>query len=455
MLKCINPATGQVIERVQCDDRRTVHEKFQKLQEGHDKWRQRPRQERVRLIERFGKLLEKRQEEQARGLTREVGKPIRQARREVEQARRQVGALVAHERERMDRDASSGRPSQRKRVECTPLGVVAHISTWDFPVLAGIQMMLPALLAGNSVMYKPSAHATLVGRLLVGTMREAGLPKGAVDMVVGAGAVGDYLLDEAISGLVFSGSYATGRNVCEKIASRMIPRHMELKSKDGIYVCDDVEEEWVAGKIAGQAMYNAGQSRGTVERIYVHRAAYHRIVQALCRCVSAHKLGSPDQEATSVGPLASKQQVNALEYQIGDALQKGAQILTGGRVDGGKGNFFQPTVLVDTDHRMLVMREDTLGPVLCVQSVADDDEALQRLEDTDYGVTAAVFSQSRSRACTLLGELDVDQVYWNGYHGACPPIATDGQYYSGPSSDTSRPAMHWFTRAKSWRLPPS
>lgn len=455
MLRCVNPATGQVIERIRCDDRRTVHNTFQKLQKGQRAWGRRDWAERVRLIEAFGNRLKTRREEQAKQLTRELGKPIRQARTEIDLAGQQIRALVDFQRQPDEastkwQPTSGGGPDEQM-----PVGVVAHLSTWDFPVLAAIQMVIPALLAGNSVMYKPSTRATLVGKSLVELMWAAGIPEESISLVIGGGAVGDYMLDEAVAGVAFAGSYATGKNVCEKVAARMIPRHLDLMSKDGIYVCDDVEVQWVANKVVEQALYNAGQSRASVERVYVHDAVSRRFTEALCRCVEEYKIGNPSRENTLVGPLACHTQLDALEYQIGDAVQKGARLLVGGRADGGKGNFFRPTVLVDVDHRMLVMREDILGPIICIQPVADDDEAVDRLRDTDYGVTAAVFSESRQRACKLLGRLDVEEVYWNGYHGVCPPIASTMQCRFSNAAANSRPVMPWFTQRKSWRLPAS
>lgn len=448
MLKCFDPATGDVIERLCCDDRRTVHRTFRKLEGGQRRWRTRRHGERAAKVGRVARLLRDDRARITELLVKEVGTPVGQARREVQAACRRLEQLS----EGLEQNSgASGR--KHPHVEREPYGVVAHLSTWSFPCLVGLEVMAPALIAGNAVLYKPSEHASLTGRALVELMWEAGIPEDVVDVVIGDGSVGDYVLDESVAAVFFTGAYTTGQMISEKLASRMIPQHMDLGGKDGAYVCEDVDIEAAAGVVAKQAFYNSGRGKRAFDRVYVHEKVYRPFTDALCRRVAEYQVGNPRREATSVGPVVDQRRVGSLEHQVGDAVRKGARILLGGRARRGKGFFFEPTVLVDVDHRMLVMREECCGPVLALQQVCDDHEAVHRLRDTDYGMTAGVFTADGDRARRVLGPLAAGSVYWNNC-GSNPDAATGGDY---PPMGLEVPVHSeggWrFTRPKCWMVP--
>lgn len=448
MLKCIDPATGQVIERICRDDRRTVHRTFRQLEEGQRRWGETSREQRAAILENVRNNLDEQRVGQVGWLVREVGTPIRQARREIETAVRRIDEII---------EAGTGRPAgaeppSRQFVEREPLGVLAHISTWSHPCLVGVEVMVAALLAGNAVLYKPSRHAALTGRALVELMWESGVPEDVVDLVVGDGSVGDYVLDESVAGVFFAGSYNTGQMISQKLATRMIPQHMELGGKDGAYVCEDVDVQRAARHVADVAFYNSGRGRRAFDRLYVHEQVYRRFTDGLCRRIESYRMGNPSKEETFVGPVVDHRWLGELEHQVGDAVRKGARVLLGGRVRGGKGHFFTPTVVADADHRMLVMREESPGPVLALKRVCGDDEALHRLGDCDVGLTAGVFSEDRRRARRLLSELQAGSVYWNDCRddpfeppatatrplGVNLPLGTEGTWR--------------FTRPKSWAM---
>lgn len=452
MLKCKNPATGDVIEELRCDDRRSVHATFEKLQTGQTGWARREQGERTQAVAEFGDLFDERRQSFVDLLAREVGTPIRQAQVEVDRALSQIESFVEFIDEADSDKVINLGQAGRETVEREPLGVVASISTWNFACLLGCRELVPALLAGNAVVYKPSEHAALLGEMLVETMWEAGIPRDVVDVAIGDGCVGDYILDEEVDAVFFTGRYGTGRMIAEKLATRMIPRQLSLGGKGGVYVCEDVDIEETAARVADGAFYNSGQSCRAAERLYVHEAIDRRFTNALCRRIDSYAVGDPARRSTYIGPVASRRHVNELEYQIGDAVQKGARLLLGGRAQGGRGNFFEPTVLVDADHRMLVMREETMGPVIAVQRVCDDDEAVHRLADSDYGLSAGVFSRNRERARRLLEQLDVGSVYWNGCHDAEPGLVGCGRGDSGMSMVDSQRGVDRFTRPKSWYL---
>ena len=450
MLKCMDPATGDVIERICCDDRRTVHRMYRKLQQGQRQWRDNDWHHRLEVLEQFGQLLGDERIRLVEGLTGEVGTPVEQARAEVDAARRRIDEFVDAGTEAMGVDVLHDEAPQtgREVVEREPLGVVAHISTWSAPLLVGVEALAPALLAGNAVLYKPSEEAALLGRQLVELLWDAGFPDDVVDVAIGGGAVGDYVLDESIAGVSFAGSYNTGQMVAQKLATRMIPQHLELGTKDGAYVCDDVDVEPAAHQIAEIALYNSGRGRRALDRVYVHESLHRRFVESLCRQVDSFRLGDPATEGNLIGPIIDDRRLRTLEYQMSDAIQKGATLLMGGRAHNGQGHFFEPTVITDVDHRMLVMREESPGPVVAIQRVCDDAEALHRLGDSDYRGGAAVLSASRERARRLLMQIDAESVYWSDCsRGETGRVRPRGLDVAGVTEELRR-----VTRPKNWRL---
>lgn len=449
-MKCINPATEEVIDRVSCDDRRTIHHKFQILKRGQKQWGEYGYEVRSRHVARFAEALEHRTSELVHLLVREVGTPVEQARRELQVARRRIQAFVNGGEQGLCEEITAGGGGNGWRVRRVPLGVVAHISTWHHPVLTAAEWIIPALLAGNTVMYKPSEHATLTGQALVEIMAEADLSDQFIAVAKGDGSVGDFVLDEPVCGVSFCGTASTGTMVSEKLARRMIPRHIDAGATESVYICEDVDVESAARRVADRAFRSGRRGCRGVDRVYVHETVERRFTEALCRHVDTFDVGDPARPSTAVGPVVCARRIGQLEYQIGDAVQKGARLLLGGRASGGRGYFFDPTVLVDVDHRMLVMREESPGPVICIQPVCDDGEAFYRLEDVDHGLRAGMICGDRERAKKVLRSLDADAVYWWSGKTTDETGNSDGPTTEVPTMNSSlRDAVRRFTRPQS------
>ncbi len=446
-MKCINPATEEVIDRVTCDDRRSVHNKFRRLKEGYKRWRGRSYEERFGALVRMMDELQKRESELAQILVREVGTPIVEAQREVSYVRQRVEQVFAAAQEAVGQEVVAMGGASGATVRRVPLGVVAHLSSWHRPLATGVEMMVPALLVGNTVLYKPSEHTPLTAMMLVDLLRRAGLGEEVVALVLGDGSMGDFVLDEPVDAVAYSGSASTGRMVAEKLARRMIPRHIEVGITQGVYVCEDVDVKGVADGVAERAFRGGGPGCRGVDRIYVHEAVARPFTDALCQRVSTFDVGDPARATTTVGPVVCARRIGQLEYQIGDAVQKGARLLLGGRARGGRGYFFAPTVLVDVDHRMLVMREKTPGPVICVQRVCDDAEAVHRLRDVDHGLRAGMICGDRTRAEQVLRSLDARGVYWwSGERGN----GEGERDLAGVMAGSPHDAVRRFTRPQPW-----
>ncbi|HEV7523479.1 MAG TPA: aldehyde dehydrogenase family protein, partial [Acidimicrobiia bacterium] len=285
-------------------------------------------------------------------------------------------------------------------------------------------------------------------------MHRSGVPVDIVQTIVGGGPVGATLVASEIDMVCFTGSYGTGRRVARSVADRLVRLQLELGGKDGAYVCDDVDLDSAALAVAEGAFYNGGQSCSAIERVYVNTAIFDRFVDAFGDVVSAYRTGDPTDEHTDIGPLARAEQLDVLETQVADAVGKGARLVCGGSRIERAGSWFEPTVLVDVDPTMSVMRDETFGPVIGVQRVRDDAEAQSCLDDTEFGLGASVFTRDRARAERILSKLDVGNAYWNRSDRSSVRLPWAGRRHSGMGVSMSESGVKAFVREKAWHLGP-
>lgn len=450
-MKIVNPATGEQLRSIDEDTKSSVAQKFERARRAQREWRNSDLTQRKTALRTFSKLIEAEQAELAKTLTLEVGKPISQSHNELNAFRKRIEFFVDHFERELEPEVVARTADLEEVIAHEPLGVVGNISAWNYPYFVGGNVILPALLTGNTVLYKPSELATLTGLEIVRLLLRAGVPEGCVSAVVGGPEVGKLLCEQPLNGLFFTGSVPTGRAVARAAAERLIPVGLELGGKDPAYAASDVDVVKAAAALADGAFYNTGQSCCAVERVYVHQSIYDGFVEAFVAEVQKLKLGDPLDSATTLGPLArGEAQLAHLEQQVGDALAKGARVLAGGKRAARPGFFFEPTVLVDVDHSMQVMRDETFGPVIGLMSVASDEAALELMNDTDYGLTAAVYTSDAARAQRLLAELDVGSAYWNCCDRVSPALPWSGRRNSGLGTTLSTYGIEAFTQPKAW-----
>ncbi len=453
-MKIFNPATGAELADVTADNAKTVAAKYTRARAAQPAWARRPLRHRLAVITKFRALVVDRIEELARTLTQEVGKPIRQSRNELNGLVARIDFFLA-ETGRTLRDKkvlvdTAGKLEER--IAFVPLGVIANVSAWNYPYFVGGNVFVPALLAGNAVLYKPSEYSTLSGLKIADMLHAAGVPEDVFIAVVGDGRTGAALLRQAVDGVFFTGSYATGAKVAASTGRRMIKTQLELGGKDPIYVCEDVDVAAAAAGIADGAFYNTGQSCCAVERVYVHEKIYDAFVAAFVAEVKGFKVGDPLDEKTYIGAITRKPQLAVLRKQVTDATRKGAKLLVGGQPLKGKGNWFAPTVLSEADHSMLLMREESFGPIIGLQAVADDEAAVDQMNDTEYGLTAGVFTKDAARARRILSQVHAGSVYWNCCDRVSPRLPWSGVKHSGIGLTLSTYGIETFTRPKAWHL---
>ena len=452
-MRVTNPATDEVLRDVDADDRAAVAEKYRRARAAQPAWARTPLAERLAAIERFRALVVGRTEALAQTLTAEVGKPIAQSRRGLAGLLPRLDFFVARTAEVLAEQIVLASPDIEERIRQEPLGVVANVSAWNYPWFVGANAFVPALLTGNAVLYKPSELATLTGIAIGELLHEAGVPKDVFAVVVGDGATGGFVVEQPVDGVFFTGSYATGVRIATATAPRLVRLQLELGGKDSVYVCDDVDPVRTAPAVADGAFYNTGQSCCAVERVYVHERIWAPFRDAFVAAVRDFRMGDPLDEQTYIGPLARRElQTAVLERQVADAVAKGARMLTGGKRADRGGHFFEPTVLVDVDHTMAVMREESFGPIIGLMPVADDAAAAALMNDTEYGLTASVYTPDRARAERLLAATNAGTAYWNCCDRVSPLLPWTGRGHSGIGCTLSVAGIQAFVRPKAWHL---
>jgi acyl-CoA reductase-like NAD-dependent aldehyde dehydrogenase len=451
-LKVHNPATGQVAATLPADDAKSVRAKYERARAAQPGWAKVRLKQRLAAMQRFRELVANEAELLARVLTTEVGKPISQSRSELKGVPPRLDFFLEQTAHALRTRKVHADDAMEERISREPLGVVANISAWNYPWFVGSNVFVPALLAGNTVLYKPSEFASLTGAEIARLLYTAGIPQDAFIPVIGGAKAGEALLEQPVDGVFFTGSVATGKRISESVAGRMIKLQLELGGKDPIYVCEDVDIAKAAASIADGAFYNTGQSCCSVERIYVQESAFDAFVDAFLGEVRKFRRGDPAEDATYIGPLTRGAQLKVLEAQVRDAVRKGAKVLVGGRRVKGKGHWFEPTVLVNVDHSMAVMREESFGPIIGIMAARDDADAVRLMNDTRYGLTAGIYTRDRHRAERVLVQVRSGSVYWNCCDRVSPRLPWSGVGDSGVGLTLSTYGIEAFTRPKAWHL---
>jgi acyl-CoA reductase-like NAD-dependent aldehyde dehydrogenase len=452
-MQIINPATEEIITEVKEDSKESCLQKFTFMQAAQPTWQAIALADRIKIIARFSELLDKKSEQLSLILTSEVGKPLQQSRNELKGARGRIAWLMENAPKYLSDEWMKNEDGLKERISYEPLGSICNISAWNYPYLVGVNVYIPALIAGNAVLYKPSEYATLTGLQVSNLMHEAGIPEAIFQTAVGGPAIGEALLDIPFDGYFFTGSYTTGKYIYERCATKMVPCQCELGGKDPLYVADDVADITAAAvSTADGAFYNNGQSCCAVERIYVHENIYEKYIDAFVKEVRSWKVGDPTEDGVYIGPLSRKPQVSILEKQVNEAVKKGAKILTGGKIIDRKGYFFEPTVLINANHGMSVMKEESFGPVIGIMKVKDDHEAVQYMQDSEYGLTASVYSSSRARAEKILSQLNTGSAYWNCCDRVSAALPWSGRKHSGFGSTLSHAGIRAFVKPKAYHL---
>ena len=427
-LASIDPATGEVIAEFEAAKPAGVRAAVERARRAQPKWGATPVKQRCRVLGQLAEILFRRRHEIAEIITREAGKPKMEAlMAEVmvsldtaEYYRRRAPRFLRDERVPHHNLAVK---SKRGYLRHEPWGVVGIISPWNFPFSIPMTQVIPALVAGNAVVVKPSEFTPWSAMLVAELFAEAGLPESLLEIVPGDGIIGAALVEAGPDKIVFTGSVRTGRQVLEAASKRMIPCVLELGGKDAMLVLADADLDIASSAAVWGGFTNCGQACLSVERLYVEKQVADRFI-ALCVAKAKRlRLGSGLDPDAEMGPMIRPRQIEIVEEQLRDAVKRGAKIACGGkrRPDLG-GYFFEPTVVVDVDHGMKVMQEETFAPVLAIQAVEDVEEAVERANDSSFGLAASVWTRNSRRGEEVARRLVAGAVMVNdvaSYYGIC------------------------------------
>ena len=451
-MKCKNPTTEEGFD-VQETSPQELKETFQYLKKYQPKWSEVPLKERLEYIRKFSEELKKREKHCAEILTKEMGKPLNESINEIRGANSRIKFFLKNSEETLKSLNLSKNESMGEEIEFEPLGVIGNISAWNYPYLIGVNVFIPGLICGNTVLYKPSEYTSLTGLEIKNIFNDIGLPQNTFSVVIGEKSIGQEVLNLPLDGLFFTGSYKTGLSIHNEVSKNLIPVGLELGGKDPLYVTNEVKDiSKVATSVLEGAFYNNGQSCCSVERIYVHEDAANTFLNEFKSAAKKLKVGDPLSPETTQGPLTRKDQVQFLKKQIDDALNKGAKILFEGEIPKGPGYFFKPTVLTDVNHSMDIMKEESFGPVIGIQVVKSDAEAIELMNDTAYGLTSSVYCSNEERGRSILKKINSGTGYLNCCDRVSPFLPWSGRKNSGLGSTLSYLGIQAFCQPKAYHV---
>jgi acyl-CoA reductase-like NAD-dependent aldehyde dehydrogenase len=399
-----NPATGETVATVADLDRDAVAAIAARGRAAQPAWEAYGFDGRARILLRAQKWLMDNSDQVIATIVSETGKTFEDASfAEISYAANAFGFWAKHAGEYLadERVKSSQLLVKGKKLilRYRPLGLIGVIGPWNYPLTNSFGDCIPALAAGNSVILKPSEVTPLTSLLMAEGLRECGLPDDVFQVATGRGETGAALIDE-VDMIMFTGSTRTGRKVAEAAGRRLIPASLELGGKDPMIVLSDADLERAANFATYYSMQNAGQTCISIERAYVEEPVYDEFVAKVSEKVRALRVGKPEGPGSvDVGAITFPPQLQTIEDHVTDAVDKGARVLAGGQQPptSGGGRFYEPTVLVDVDHTMKIMTEETFGPTLPIMRVADADEAVRLANDSPYGLGASVFTRDTDR----------------------------------------------------------
>jgi len=413
--------------------------------------------ERKLLVERAVAHMERHADALASDITRTMGKPIGQARGELRTMAARARVMLELADQGLGAIDAGGDDGIARRILKVPLGVVLDLPAWNYPLLTAINVIVPAVLAGNAVILKHSPRSPLCGPAFATAFREAGADPRIVQALDCSHELSERMVgDPRVDHVVFTGSVLGGKRISQAAAGRFLQIGYELGGNDPAYVAADADVARSIESLVDGAMYNAGQSCCAVERVYVHERHYRAFLEGAKQLAQGYVLGDPMVEATTLGPIAQPQHVEELEGMVRDALRAGAKLLCGGRSTQveGRGRFFEPTVLSDVPPDAHVMSDEQFGPILAVAEVGSDEEALECMNASRYGLTASVWTGDRERAERFGRALRFGTVFMNRCDFVDPRLPWSGVGLSGRGHSLSALGFDQLTRTRSLHFKP-
>ncbi|ABR60962.1 aldehyde dehydrogenase family protein [Sinorhizobium medicae] len=454
MIRCISPVNGEVYAERPAMTLEMARQAVAHARQAQKGWARRPLEERVKLVLAGVARLNEMVDEVVPELAWQMGRPVRyggefkgfneRSNYVASIAADALTSIVVEESDRFER-----------RIEREPHGVVFVIAPWNYPYMTAINTIAPALMAGNAVILKHASQTILVGERMVRAFIEAGVPADVFqNLFLDHDTTAALIAAKSFDFINFTGSVEGGRSIERAAAGTFTGLGLELGGKDPGYVMEDADLDAAVDTLMDGATYNSGQCCCGIERIYVHESLYDAFVEKSVAWVSNYKLGDPLDPETTLGPMANKRFAANVRHQIADAVSKGAKALIDPKLfpedDGGA--YLAPQILVDVDHSMEFMREETFGPAVGIMRVKSDAQAIELMNDSRYGLTASLWTKDAERAGRIGRELETGTVFMNRADYLDPALCWTGVKETGRGGSLSVLGFHNLTRPKSYHL---
>ncbi len=454
-LKTISPIDGSVyVERAfaNTDDIQTTLENASKAQKA---WKKTPLAERKAICTKAIDAFVAKKDEIANEITWQMGRPIGSAAGEVNGTEERARKMIDLADQGLATIKIADKPGFDRWIQREPVGVVFVIAPWNYPYLTAINAVLPAILAGNSVILKHSAQTPLCAERLVEAFKAGGLPEGVFEYLHLTHADTETVIkDERINYVAFTGSVPGGEMVEKAVAGRFIGIGLELGGKDPAYVRADADLVNAVDTTMDGAFYNSGQSCCGVERVYVHESVYDEYVKQAVEWVNKLKLGRSDNPETTLGPLVRSSAADFVRSQTEEAIKQGAvaQIKADDPLDKTGSTYLSPQILTEVNHNMRVMTEESFGPVVGIQKVSSDEQAIELMNDSEFGLTASIFTTDIDKGVELGQQLETGTFFINRCDYLDPDLAWTGVKNSGHGCTLSVMGYESLTRPKSFHI---
>ncbi|KAI9372764.1 Aldehyde/histidinol dehydrogenase [Aspergillus egyptiacus] len=457
-IRTISPSSGKVIFEHPGASVEEVRRIAQASEDAFRTYKELSLDQRKAIVVKALDIISANKETLAQELSLQMGRPISYTGGEVDTMRMRAEHLLEAAEESLKSVPGKAQNGFRRYVEKKPVGPVLLATAWNYPYLITINALVPALLAGNTVILRPSPQTPLVGERLLSYFQQAGVPQNVLQVVhCGAWDVLDEIVKIPQIKLVsFVGSTQGGIRLRQATAGRILPLNLELGGNDPAYVRPDADLAYTAAQVVDGAVFNSGQSCCAIERVYVHADVHDAFVAEVQKELATYKLGDPFDKATTTGPVISHQAVKNVQAHIDDALSRGAVDSTPKNPTfntlPSEGSFMAPKVLTNVSHDMRVMQEETFGPVIPIMKVSSDDEAVALMNDSDYGLTASVWTKDIKGGEELGERVEAGTVFINRCDYPSPDLAWVGWKNSGLGCSLGPQAFDAFYKLKSFHI---
>ncbi|MBI3639296.1 MAG: NAD-dependent succinate-semialdehyde dehydrogenase [Thaumarchaeota archaeon] len=446
----INPATEEILADYNILSKEEVIERVKKSSNALKDWKKDIHQ-RIELVHEFATLLRKNKNSLAKTATMEMGKPIKEAISEVEKCAWAM-EFYGDNGQIFINDESLNTDARKSIIKFEPLGIIGSIMPWNFPYWQALRFAAPSLIVGNTIVLKPASATLGCGVEMENTFKSAGFPDCVFQSLIGDSSVAEHLIDSDINAVTFTGSTSVGSKVAQRATSQLKKCVLELGGSDPFIVCEDADiEKASSGAVKGRFI-NCGQSCIASKRFFVASKVSDEFIEKFVQKTEDLRVGNPLSEETDVGPLVNTNGLSKIEEQVSDAVNNGADVLTGGTRVGNKGYFYKPTILKNITNKMRISHEETFGPVAAITVVENDNAAINLANDSSFGLGASIWTQDLDKAERMSSTIECGMVSVNNVLVSDPRIPFGGVKKSGFGRELSRYGMLEFVNMKSVRF---